>query len=80
VEIKTELLKTSVELVRAFGGGWSRGQLPSDDEIQPFGTFQYSDLDKPKPVGGIDVNVGESAKPYNDLTTPKAPSTTGSNQ
>lgn len=79
VEIKTELLKTSVELVRAFGGGWNRGQLPSDDEIQPFGTFQYSDLDKPKPVGGIDVNVGESAKPYNDLTTPKAPSTTGSN-
>ena len=79
VELKTELLKSSVELVRAFGGGWNRGQLPSDDEIQPFGTFQYSDLDKPKPVGGIDVNVGESAKPYNDLTTPKAPSTTGSN-
>jgi outer membrane protein TolC len=79
VEIKTELLKSSVELVRAFGGGWNRGQLPSDDEIQPFGTFQYSDLDKPKPVGGIDVNVGESAKPYNDLTTPKAPSATGSN-
>ena len=78
VEIKTELLKSSVELVRAFGGGWNRGQLPSDDEIQPFGIFQYSDLDKPKPVGGIDVNVGESAKPYNDLTTPKTPSTTGS--
>jgi multidrug efflux system outer membrane protein len=79
VEIKTELLKSSVELVRAFGGGWNRSQLPSDDEIQPFGIFQYSDLDKPKPAGGIDVNVGESTKPYNDLTTPKAPSTTGSN-
>jgi NodT family efflux transporter outer membrane factor (OMF) lipoprotein len=79
VEIKTELLKSSVELVRAFGGGWNRGQLPSDDQIQPFGIFQYSDLDKPKPVGGIDVNTGESAKPYNDLTNPQAPSTTGSN-
>jgi hypothetical protein len=79
VEIKTELLKSSVELVRAFGGGWNRSQLPSDDEIQPFGIFQISDLDKPKPAGGIDVNVGESAKPYNDLTTPMAPSTTGSN-
>jgi NodT family efflux transporter outer membrane factor (OMF) lipoprotein len=78
VELKTELLKSSVELVRAFGGGWNRKDLPSDEEIQPFGLFQYSDLDKPKPVGGIDVNVGESAKPYNDLTTPKAPSTTGS--
>jgi len=43
VEIKTELLKSSVELVRAFGGGWNRSQLPSDDEIQPFGIFQISD-------------------------------------
>jgi NodT family efflux transporter outer membrane factor (OMF) lipoprotein len=78
VEIKTELLKSSVELVRAFGGGWNRSQLPSDDQIQPFGLFEYSDLDKPKPAGGIDVHVGESAKPYNDLTTPQTPSTGGS--
>ncbi len=73
VEIKTELLKSTVDLIRAFGGGWNRGQLPSDDQIQPFGIFQYSDLDKPKPVGGIDVNTGESAKPYNDLTKPHVP-------
>lgn len=73
VEIKTELLKSSVELVRAFGGGWNRDQLPSDDEIQPFGIFEYSDLDKPKPAGGIDVNVGDSAKPYNDLTKSPLP-------
>ncbi len=73
VEIKTELLKSSVELVRAFGGGWNRNQLPSDDEIQPFGIFDYSNLDKPKPVGGIDVNTGESSKPYHDLTKPVGP-------
>lgn len=73
VEIKTELLKSTVDLIRAFGGGWTRGQLPSDDQIQPFGIFQYSDLDKPKPAGGIDVNTGESAKPYNDLTKPHVP-------
>lgn len=73
VEIKTELLKSTVDLVRAFGGGWNRSQLPSDDQIQPFDLFQYSDLDKPKPVGGIDVNTGESAKPYNDLTKPNVP-------
>ncbi len=80
VEVKTELLKTSVELVRAFGGGWNRNQLPSDDQIQPFDIFDYSNFDfqKPKPVGGIDVNAGEAAKPYNDLTNPQAPSTTGS--
>lgn len=73
VEIKTELLKSSVELVRAFGGGWTRHQLPSDNEIQPFGIFEYSNLDKPKPAGGIDVKTGESSKPYNDLTKPQVP-------
>lgn len=73
VEVRTELLKTTVELVRAFGGGWNRDQLPSDDEIQPFGTFQYSDLDKPKPAGGINVNAGESSKLYNNLTKPPVP-------
>ena len=72
VLIKTELLRSSVSLVRAFGGGWNRNQLPSDDEIQPFGTFQYSGLDKPQPVGGIDVNA-DGSKPYNDLTKPNVP-------
>lgn len=73
VEIKTELLRSSVELVRAFGGGWTRDLLPSDDQIQPFNTFEYSDLDKPKPAGGIDVNRGESREPYKDLTKPQVP-------
>lgn len=73
VEIKTELLRSTVDLVRAFGGGWNRGQLPSDDQIQPFDLFNFSDWDKPKPVGGIDVNADESAKPYNDLTKPHVP-------
>ena len=72
VLIKTELLRSSVTLVRAFGGGWDRNKLPSDDQIQPFNTFQFSDLDKPQPVGGIDVNAGVS-KPNNDLTKPHVP-------
>ena len=72
VLIKAELLRSSVSLVRAFGGGWNRNLLPSDDQIQPFNTFQYSDLDKPKPVGGIDVNA-DGSKPYNDLTKSSSP-------
>ena len=72
VLIKVDLLRSSVSLVRAFGGGFDRNQLPSDDQIQPFNTFQYTDLDKPKPVGGIDVNA-DGSKPYNDLTKPNAP-------
>ena len=47
VQIKAELLRTSVALIRALGGGWNRNQLPTDEQIQPFGTFQYTNLDKP---------------------------------
>ena len=47
VQIKAELLKSSVGLIRALGGGWNRNQLPADHEIQPFETFQYTNLDKP---------------------------------
>lgn len=72
VQIKAELLRSSVALNRALGGGWDRKQLPTDDQIQPFGTFQYTDLNKPTPAGGIDVNAGNNWK-NNDLTTPSVP-------
>jgi multidrug efflux system outer membrane protein len=67
IVIKADLLKSSVELMRALGGGWDRKQLPSDDQIQPFGTFQYVNLDKPAPAGGIDVHADNNHL-YNDLT------------
>lgn len=67
VQIKAELLRTSVALIRSLGGGWNRGQLPTDDEIQPFGTFQYVNLDKPPSVRGIDVNADNNWL-HNDLT------------
>lgn len=69
VEIKAGLLRSSVALIRALGGGWTRGLLPSDEEIQPFDTLQYVDLEKPPPVGGIDVNA-ENNWVNNDLTNP----------
>ncbi|GJL69939.1 MAG: hypothetical protein NPIRA06_25740 [Nitrospirales bacterium] len=72
VMIKADLLKSSVALIRALGGGWNRNQLPADDEIQPFDTFQYVDIDKPVPAGGIDVNAGNNSV-NNDLTTPSIP-------
>ena len=72
VVIKADLLKSSVALIRALGGGWNRRQLPDDDQIQPFGTFQFVNLDKPPPVGGIDVNAGQNFV-NNDLTKPSGP-------
>ncbi len=69
IEIKTRLLEASVGLVRALGGGWDRRQLPSDEQIQPFGVLDYEGLDKPKPAGGIDVST-ENPVSNNDLTKP----------
>ena len=72
VVIKADLLRSSVALIRALGGGWNRKQLPNDDQIQPFDTFQYTKLGKPLPVGGIDVNAGNNWI-HNDLTKPSIP-------
>ncbi|HKT34500.1 MAG TPA: TolC family protein, partial [Nitrospira sp.] len=72
VQIKAELLRSTVGLLRALGGGWTREQLPTDDQIQPFGTFQYVNLDKPTPIKGIDVNAENNAI-YNNLTKPLLP-------
>lgn len=72
VQIKAELLRSSVALLRALGGGFNRNQLPADEEIQPFGTFQYVNLNKPKPAAGIDVNADNNSI-NNDLTKPSVP-------
>jgi multidrug efflux system outer membrane protein len=75
VQIKTNLLKASVALIRALGGGWNREQLPNDNEIQPFSTLQYVELDKPTPAGGIDVNADQKDRndKNNNLTKPLIP-------
>lgn len=67
VQIKADLLRSTVGLLRALGGGWNRQQLPGDDEIQPFGTFQYVNLNKPPSVRGIDVTADNNWL-HNDLT------------
>jgi NodT family efflux transporter outer membrane factor (OMF) lipoprotein len=74
IQIKAELLRTTVALLRALGGGWTRGQLPADDQIQPFDTleYDYDKLEKPPPAGGIDVNAGNNWV-HNDLTKPLIP-------
>jgi len=46
--------------------------LPTDEEIQPFGTLQYTNLYKPPPAGGIDVNADNNWV-NNDLTKSSVP-------
>jgi outer membrane protein, multidrug efflux system len=72
VQIKADLLRSTVALLRALGGGFNRKQLPTDEQIQPFGTFQYVNIDKPAPAGGIDVNARNNWV-NNDLTKPFVP-------
>jgi len=66
-QVKTRVLKSSVDLIRSLGGGWDRGTLPNDDQIQPFEPLQYEGLAKPAPAGGIDVPA-ENNHLNNDLT------------
>lgn len=82
VQIKTDLLRSSVALIRAMGGGWNRDQLPADSEIQPFGILQYTDLDKPVPAGGIDVNADPADRNIknNNLMKPLIPLEPNSDQ
>lgn len=62
IETKAELLRASSQLIRSLGGGWSRDELPKDDDIQPFDLFQYAKLKKPPVAGGIDVNADEARR------------------
>ena len=72
VQLKARLLQSAVGLVRALGGGWERGKLPKDSDIQPFDIFDYKKLDKPVPAGDIDVSTQDSPK-FDDLTKASGP-------
>ncbi|MDN5848741.1 MAG: efflux transporter outer membrane subunit [Nitrococcus sp.] len=70
VQGKLDLMQSSIALIRSLGGGWNRNQLPPDEKIQPMGVFQYTDLDKPPPAGGIDVPASDHGVYSKDLTKP----------
>ncbi|QDH16491.1 efflux transporter outer membrane subunit [Swingsia samuiensis] len=53
VATQTAQVQASVRLMRALGGGWNVQKLPSTDQINTFGPFQYEGLRNPKPVAGI---------------------------
>ncbi|ACI52685.1 RND efflux system, outer membrane lipoprotein, NodT family [Gluconacetobacter diazotrophicus PA1 5] len=57
VQVQARQSDAEVQLVRAYGGGWSTGELPaSDSSIMPFSPLQYNELDRSKPLAGISVD------------------------
>lgn len=65
-QVKTRVLKSGVDLIRALGGGWLRGELPSDGEIQPFDSLQYQHIETP--ADGAGTTLPEDNRARNDLT------------
>ncbi|RTL79504.1 MAG: efflux transporter outer membrane subunit [Hyphomicrobiales bacterium] len=64
-QVKARVLKSSVDLIRSLGGGWDRGKLPKEDEIQPFDSLQYDGLEKAPAAGGIDVPADDNTRNNN---------------
>lgn len=71
VQVKTNLLNSSVALIRSLGGGWHRKKLPADQDIQPMSVFEVSDFVNPKQIKGMEVGSTDNSKNI-DLTKPVA--------
>jgi len=69
VQVKTDLLTTTVSLVRSLGGGWNKSHLPGEDEVEPFGIFSDTDVDHIQPTKGV-PNPSLDNKKFNNLTEP----------
>lgn len=51
-QVQVSRLQAAVTLIRALGGGWSAGDLPTEDGVLPFGPLDYTDGDhQPRPDG-----------------------------
>jgi hypothetical protein len=63
-----------VELIRALGGGWSRGQLPTGESVlMPFKPLQYSNLRQAPAAGGITTVRDPASTDLSGSTKARAP-------
>lgn len=67
VQTQTSLMKASVDLIRALGGGWSRQDIPQTN-LEPFHVLQYNSLKYPNAINA-DGRVEQPSD--NDLTGQK---------
>jgi multidrug efflux system outer membrane protein len=52
VDLKTQRLQASVQLIRALGGGWSTQDLPTERQVMPFSPLNLSPGRTPRPAPG----------------------------
>ncbi|MFT9257836.1 MAG: efflux transporter outer membrane subunit [Acetobacter sp.] len=58
VQAQTREVDARVQLIRAFGGGWARTQLPQGEgTIMPFRPLQYENLHQAPAAGGISTRT-----------------------
>jgi NodT family efflux transporter outer membrane factor (OMF) lipoprotein len=63
VQVQVSRLQASVGLIRALGGGWSTAELPTEDEVLPFGPLDFTDSDRQPPQDGIGARAREASLP-----------------
>lgn len=70
VQVKTDLLTTTVALIRSLGGGWNQNLLPKGEDITPFEVFYETNPESIKSVHDV-PNPNLDKKKLNNLVSPK---------
>jgi NodT family efflux transporter outer membrane factor (OMF) lipoprotein len=63
VQVEVSRLQASVGLIRALGGGWSTTELPTEDEVLPFGPLDIAGSDRRPRPDGTEAGVEEASRP-----------------
>jgi len=62
-QVQVSRLQAAVTLIRALGGGWSAADLPTEDEVLPFGPLDYTDSGHQQPPDGAGQATQAASKP-----------------
>jgi multidrug efflux system outer membrane protein len=61
VQVEASRLQASVGLIRALGGGWSTADLPTEDDVMPFGPLDVASSDRRPPPPGTESGVEDGS-------------------
>jgi outer membrane protein TolC len=63
VQVQVSRLQATVTLIRALGGGWSAEDLPTENEVLPFGPLDYTDGGDQRRSDGTQQDTNAPSKP-----------------